>query len=155
MRAECLRSPEPLACKHFEVSVPIELSASLRSRLSSVRRPDGSGSWLVPVDGCSGGLEVAPSLFLPREARRLSESRVSGGSLRLRVEEAPPPRPRPRLLAVDVADRQRRRKTWADNVDRYALPPGTRLHVEVSGPPSFTGIFAGTEQRKVSLGGSG
>ena len=154
VRAACLRSADPLACKHFEVSVPVEISAALRSRLSSVRRPESDESFLVEVDGSSGGLEVLPSLFLPREARRLSADRSSGGSLRLRVEEAPPRPPRPRLLAVDVADRQRRRKTWSDNVDRYALPPGTRLHVEVSGPPSFTNIFSGDGQRKVSLGGS-
>ncbi len=152
VRVDCLRSPDPLSGKYLEVSVAVEISGELRSRLSSVRRPE---SWLSEVNGSSGSVEVLPSRFLPREARRLSAERCSSGSLRLRVEDAPPRPPRPRLLAVDVADRQRRRKTWSDNVARYALPPGTRLHVEVSGPTTFTSIFVGDGQRKISLGGSG
>ena len=102
VRSDCLRSADPLACKHFEVSVPIEISGALRSRLSSVRHPENAESWLVEVEGSSGGLEVLPSLFLPREARRLSAERCSRSSLRLRVEDSPPSTPRPRLLALSL-----------------------------------------------------
>ncbi len=38
-----------------------------------------------------------------------------------------------RLVAEDVGDRQRRRKTWQQNVDRYALPSGAKVRVVVAG----------------------
>ena len=103
----------------------------LRARLTSIRGPDGLA--IAPVTDSPGPRAVFDSLFLPAAARHAYQERFLGASLRIEVKLPPPEPPGPQLLAVDVADRQRRRKTWQENVDRYALPEGASVHVDVEG----------------------
>jgi hypothetical protein len=57
-----------------------------------------------------------------------------------------------RVVAVDVADRQRRRKTWDQNVERNAAPPGTVVRVEVAGRTSLRTML-GERARSSAAGG--
>ena len=77
------------------------------------------------------------ALFLPATARHIFTDAFRAATLHVHVELPPLAEPRPRLVAADVAVRQRRRKTWAQNVDRYALPTGTEIRVEVAGNPTL------------------
>ena len=76
---------------------------------------------------------VHHSLFLPAEARRTFRECFAGASLSVDLELPPPEPPRPRLLARDVADRQRRRETWTQKRQRYALPAGANVRLTVEG----------------------
>ncbi len=62
--------------------------------------------------------------------------------------------PQPHLVAVDVADRQRRRKTWAQNVDRYALPAGATVHVNVAGSTALRNMLGEPDRaRSIMMAG--
>jgi len=130
-RQDCLRSERAGASKHAEFSLPTTVASCLRDRLAQVRGR-GSGA-VVPVTGVPGPREVYDSLFLPAEARRLHSDCFLGASVRIVVDLPPPDRPQPRLVARDVADKQRRRKTWEQNLARYALPEKARVDVTFEG----------------------
>jgi len=103
---------------------------------------------VTPVTDAPGPRAVHDSLFLPAEARHAYQARFLGGSVRIEVELPPPDPPRPRLLADDVADRQRRRKTWTQNLERYALPEKARVFVTVEGSPALRQMFGDNEQSR-------
>ena len=134
-RQGCLRSEQAGASKHAEFSFPTAVASCLRERLAQVRgRRSGT---VVPVNGVPGPREVYDSLFLPAEARRLHSACLLGASVRIVVELPPPDPPQPRLVARDVADKQRRRKTWEQNLARYALPEEARVDVSFQGSPEL------------------
>ena len=89
------------------------------------------------VDGRSGPHAVDQSLFLPAAARQLFRDLFAGATLRVVVDSTAILPPRTHLVAVDAADRQRRRKTWKQNADRYALPDETVAHITVEGVQSL------------------
>lgn len=128
-RSGCLRSTHERASKHAELSIPTPVASPLRERLRLVR---SSPSAIQPVSAQPGPSAVADSLFLPARARQAFAAIFRGATIRIEAA-LPTPIPKPRLVAVDVADRQRRRKTWAQNVARYALPDDARVNVEVAG----------------------
>jgi hypothetical protein len=131
-RPRCLRSERPLACKHVEISIPTEIAEQLRHRLSLIReRP--LPRTIEPIRDRSGPRTVVDTLFLPAEARHVFAEVFLGATLRVHVDIPPQNKQQPRLLAIDVADRQRRRKTWAQNVERNELPHDAKVHVEVAG----------------------
>jgi len=131
-RRRCLRSERPQACKHVEISIPTPVAERLRQRLSLVRQQPLPRP-IEPVRDKPGPRAVLDTLFLPAEARHAFAEVFHGATLRVHVD-IPSQRPRqPRLLAVDVADRQRRRKTWEQNVERNEMPHDTSVHVEVAG----------------------
>jgi len=154
-RAGCLRSANPKASKHVEVGVALSVSERLQHRLSRVRRPDEDCVAIEEITAEPGPYQTQSSLFLPARARQHFRAAVSGGDLRMRWVGAPPRPPRPILLAEDVADRQRRRKTWADNLARYQLPPGATLQIEVAGAERFVQIFTGLDPTKKTLKSTG
>jgi len=131
-RADCLRSERTLATKHVEFSVSTVVAEKLRARLQLVRKPTEEAPTVAPIDAKPGPLVAMESLFLPAMARSTFCSAFLGASLNIEVEMPPLLPDPPRLVAIDVADRQRRRKTWQDNVARYAAPEGTKVHVEVA-----------------------
>lgn len=143
-RPLCLRSERTDAPKHAEFSIPTKVADDLRARL--VRLRGRGGPTITPITDSPGPRAVHDSLFLPAVARQLYRERFAGASMRIEVELPPPEKPRPRLLADDVADRQRRRKTWAQNVERYALPEGARVHVEVEGSEVLRGMLGETDR---------
>ena len=125
-RDDCLRSGRPEASKHAELSIPTEVAQPLRERLARVRRRR-RGSSGPPEPGPQ---VVSDSLFLPARARQAYDACFLRASLRVEVEvpEAPPLL---ELLAQDVGDRQRRRKTWAQNAARYGLPEAAEVRVSL------------------------
>jgi hypothetical protein len=134
-RGDCLRSDRPRAAKHAEFSVPTESADKLRTRLVRLRRHRPPA--IAPITDAPGPTAVVDSLFLPAVARQAFERCFLRSSMRIKVELPPPEPPRPRLVAADVADRQRRRKTWEQNLKRYALPERARVRVEVEGAPAL------------------
>lgn len=136
-REGCLRTTRGHASKHAEVAVPTATAERLRQRLALVRgkesNPRPRATSIKPIEADPGPRAVADALFLPATARHVFEAIFSGSTIRVRVEIPPAERPKPRLVALDVGDRQRRRKTWAQNLDRYGLPEDAQVGVEVSG----------------------
>ena len=131
-RPRCLRSERPLASKHVEIPIPTPVAERLRDRLALIRKPSGPPA-IEPIRDKPGPCAVLDTLFLPAEARHAFEQIFLGATLRVHVDIPPQHRRRPRLLAIDVADRQRRRKTWAQNLERNELPHDASVQVEVAG----------------------
>jgi len=146
-RPDCLQSDRALASKHIQLAIPTEIADRLRQRLRSTR---GTGAptpaRIEPISLPPGPLAVAEALFLPAAARQLFAALFLGATLRVEVTPGTPEPPRPRLVASDVAERQRRRKTWAQNVARYAAPTDTDVRVEVAGTAAFRRMLGETEQ---------
>ena len=89
---------------------------------------------------------VADSLFLPAVARRIAKNCFFGATLHIDVKLPPPAPPRPRLVAADIPQRQRRRKTWSDNIERYAIPEGTVVTVRVQGSDSLRRMLDASDE---------
>ena len=136
-RLGCLRSEREQANKHAEFSIPTPNAERLRQRLVLVRTRMSGPQAVEPIQSKPGPFDVADALFLPATARHIFTDAFRAATLHVHVELPPLAEPRPRLVAADVAVRQRRRKTWAQNVDRYALPTGTEIRVEVAGNPTL------------------
>jgi hypothetical protein len=151
VRPGCLTSPRVEAVKHAEFLVPSSLAVPLRSRLARVR---AEPAW-SPASVSVGKRAVADALFLPAVARQVFAERFVRGTLWVEVVRLPPPPPRPRLVAADIAERQRRRKTWEKNLARYALPEGVQIHIEVAGTPCLRWMIGEPAQQKLDLVGSG
>lgn len=131
-RAECLHSSRPLASKHVTVPVPAQLAEQVRHRLAKVRGAFPPDLALTPPNQTPGPLLAQEPLFLPAEARRVFIKLFQCAAFRVEVEK-PPQAPRPALVAPNHARRQRRRSTWAQNVERYALQEAAVVHVECIG----------------------
>lgn len=146
-RSTCLHTKAAGASKHAEVTVPTKLALRLRQRLAAVRvrreRPSA-----VP----RGPRAVQPSLFLPSAARRAFTDTLLNATVSVTLERARRP-PRPRLIAASVAQRQCRRQTWTQTVERYALPPHTRVELEVAATPALQALF-GDPSRSTSQSSS-
>lgn len=132
-REGCLRSGRPLASKHVELSVPSDVAERLGIRLALVRgKSERVGATAIePITATPGCLAVAEPMFLPARARQRFQALFRRVTLHAEVVLPAPERPRPLLVAADVGDRQRRRKTWEQNVARYALPRGVRARLTV------------------------
>ena len=88
---------------------------------------------LAPTAPVDAQYAVVPVGFLAAEASK--RFRQSTSELCVRVVVCFPdggPR-QPVLVAESQAERQHRRKTWAENLARYALPKGTSVRVDYSG----------------------
>lgn len=144
-RSSCLQTGRPgSASKHVELSVETKNAEHLRDRLSLVRDNAAPSAFIGALAESPGPREVLAPLLLPASARKAFTGCFMGASLRVAVELPPPPAPWPRLVAHDAAERQRRRKTWTDNLARYALPDSARVHVDASGPAAFRQLLGET-----------
>lgn len=150
VRQGCFDSEQAGTPKHAEFSLPTSVASRLRERLARVRGQGHAAT--APVADTSGPRGLHDSLFLPAEARKVYTACFHMASVRIEVELPPPEHPRPRLVATDVADKQRRRKTWADNLARYALPKGARVDVSFEGPPALHRVLG---QQGQQLGATG
>ncbi len=146
-RSRCLRSERPQASKHVEIPIPTPVAERLRDRLALVRKLP-STQVIEPVRQQAGPRAVVDTLFLPAEARHAFEEVFHGATLRVHVDIPPQNTQRSRLLAIDVADRQRRRKTWVQNVERNELPHDARVKVEVAGSTSIRTMLGEGDQVK-------
>ena len=153
-RPACIRSPRPHNPKHVEFSVPSAVGGRLRERLAIVRSHSDSQQAIWPVDRRPGPYAVAESLFLPARARQAFAASFLGATLRIEVE-LPEPQKVPHLVALDVADRQRRRKTWEQNVERYALPEPAVVRVDVAGSATLRRMLGERQRAKAAVGGIG
>ena len=153
-RAGCLQSHRAEASKHVQFSVDAKIAEALRVRLARIRgKSDAARTHLGEVDGAPGPRAVRDALFLPARARQLHRALFDGATLWVEVDR-PRSRPTIALVAEDTGDRQRRRKTWAQNIARYALPESASVTVEVAchdklrawlrGQPSGIPIVGGT-----------
>lgn len=149
-RTGCFHSVRARAAKHAEISVPTEVAAVLRDRLALVRTR--AEPTIAAIKGAPSALDVRDSLFLPAEARKVFQDVFKGATVRVHVVLPPPDPPRPRLVASDTGDRQRRRKTWQQNLERYALPSGAKVQLEVSGTPPFRRMFSDQDSMKTEGG---
>jgi hypothetical protein len=161
LRSACLRSTGPSRTpKHAEVSVPSPIAARLLDLLRARRhpkqdvsdhRPDDAEAVLAPekpavrrtarsrapysftpLPPALPLFAVLPSLFLPAVARHLLRAAASRLTFTVAVHD-PEPAPRLALIAGSIADKQHRRKTWRQNVERNALDPAARVLVEITG----------------------
>ena len=151
-RLRCLRSERSLANKHAEFSIPTCVAGELRQRLELVRSTRHRPRTIEPIRGKPGRSAITNALFLPAAARHTFTNTFRGATLRVHVKMPPPHEQRPRLVAVDAADRQRRRKTWEQNVDRYRAPAGTEVRVEVAGAATLRQML-GERRRGPSAAG--
>jgi len=140
-RQDCSRSTRAHTPKHAEFAVATAVAAKLRKRLLRVRRVAAPA--IAPITVAAGPKAVHDALFLPAAARQLFRKCFIGSSIRIQVKLPPPDEPRPQLLAADVAERQRRRKTWTQNLARYRLPEDARVNVEVQGPETLRAMIRG------------
>jgi hypothetical protein len=152
-RAGCLHSVREEAAKHAEFAVPTALAERLRARLGHVRHPAPKAS-ITAVVGAAGPRAVEPSLFLPARARQHFRSTFQEATLHVTVE-LPTARPALRLVAANVADLQRRRKTWEQNVARYALPDAARVQLRVAAGAALRELLGRSSGRpNIGVGGS-
>ena len=154
-RPDCLRSTRPDTPKHVEFSIPATIAEQFHQRLALVRGKTDAASNIAPITAFPGPQTVADALFLPAEARHAFRDCFLDASLRVEVELPPPEPARPRLIADDVADRQRRRKTWSQNLERYALPDGAKVRVEVAGCSTLRRMLGDTTRLRARIGGAG
>ncbi len=154
-RQTCCRSARQEVPKHAEFAVSTFIADQLRRRLALVRaKPSGPRS-IEPLGTDPGPYTVADSLFLPASARQIFAEAFLGATIRVDVELPPPGEPRPRLIAVDIGDRQRRRKTWTQNVERYALPDEAKVRVEVAGSATLRQMLGEHPSTRMAAGAGG
>ncbi len=98
---------------------------------------------------------MTEALFLPAAARHLYSAAFIGASTRIEVIFPPPALVRPALLALDLGHRQRRRKTWEQNIARYALPGDVKVHFEIESGETLREILGQERRPKSAAGGLG
>jgi len=148
----CLSSHRKLASKHIEIYLDADIAERLRSRLAQVRVKPIPPS-ITPIEAKPGPYQVADALFLPARARQLFTSAMSSATIHIVVHREPMSLPQPYLVAVDVADRQRRRKTWDQNVDRYAMADGDKVQIKIECAPALRRLLG--EMMPMPLSGVG
>lgn len=139
-RPDCLQSVREEGSKHATFKVAAKVAAPIRRRLAVVRGTEPGETTIERLRAAPGPLEVVGSLFLPAQARRAFREIFEGATLRATVS-LPPPRELPRLVASDAAERQRRRKSWQQNLDRYALPDGAQVDLVVAGSSAIRAML--------------
>lgn len=153
-RPDCLRSPQPQVPKHAEFSVSSVIADDLRARLKLTRGAAPAATAKVRTGVEPGHREVTESRFLPAVARQLFAAAFIGATLRVQADYPPAEPLRPRLVAVDTADRQRRRKTWEQNLARYEIREGTKVAVHFAGGASLRRVIGDTLSSKTVCGPS-
>ena len=94
------------------------------------------------------------ALFLPGRARQLFRSTFRAATLHVEVQ-LPPPRLGPHLVAIDVGHRQRRRKTWQQNLARYELPEEAGVHIRLDAGPHLRRMLGDRDDRpETGVGGA-
>ena len=136
-RDGCFHSERPRASKHLELSTDAKTARALDLRLHAIRGREGEV--VVPEPGPS---HVALPRFLPAEARAVHRLRFRHATIHIELTEARR-RGRLRLVADSDANRQRRRKTWNERVEDYAIDPATRIDVTVLGDEDLSAFVNG------------
>jgi len=128
-RPDCFTTVRARGVKHVELLVPVETAVIIAARLADIRQATRRHRGLAPPQP---PVAVTPPRLLPAEARAVHRERLAGATLRIEVQ-IPKSEPPVRLVAADERSVQRRRKTWQQRVEDYALPAGARVQVQVQG----------------------
>ena len=143
VRDACFQSKQADSSKHIELSVPAEVGHALQKRLADTRTGGGRPPQRpgAPATKAQAPYEVLSALLLPAKAR-LRFAKVFMHAA-IHIDSSTPARtPSPaRLVAGSEAERQRRRCTWQQNLDRYALPPGVKVGLRVLGGEDLQAWF--------------
>ncbi len=99
-----------------------------------------------------GPRAVRDALVLPVRARQLHRALFVGATLRVEVPSPPDPLTLV-LVADDTGDRQRRRKTWDQNLARHALPEAAQVKLDVSCRDELRAWLGGRPPREAGVGG--
>ena len=151
---DCLTTEREGASKHAEFAIPTEIAERLRTRLRRVRgKEEEPPTRIAPVPGEPGPRAVHDALFLPARARQAFRSMFRAATLHVEVQ-LPKPKRGPHLVALDVGDRQRRRKTWEQNLARHALPHDARVTIDVAAGPDLRRMLGDTSRPGVVVGGA-
>jgi len=144
-RSGCLHTDRDGTPKHAEFSIPTAIARQLRERLRRVRTREPEGVGVAQLPRSNPGPRMAiESMFLPAEARRAYQRTFLGATLHIEVERPSRGSAAPTLLAFDPAARQRRRKTWDQNLARYQLQQGARVRVDVAAAPALRAMLGDT-----------
>lgn len=133
LRTACLGVTYPGSCKEIGVTLPpgtvfsdahAKAVASSRSAHPSAYNMPAkpTGDWRVPTPVAAGRLQALPSLLLPSVFRHASQVATRNWEVRVIPPIVEPPEKRPRHLAGSPAERQHRRKTWAERLAANSLP---------------------------------
>ncbi len=136
-RDACFHSERPRASKHLELSIDANTARALDLRLHAIR-----GREVEVVVPEPGPAHIALPRFLPAEARAVHRRRFRHATIHIELTEARS-RQHLRLVADSDAHRQRRRKTWQERVEDYAIDPATRLGVRVLGGEDLRAFVKG------------
>lgn len=152
-RPACLRSKNPKVAKHAEFTVSSELAAPIQTRLTEQRRlaaaPARTATGAPP-----GPRAVRDALFLPARARGQYRALFLGSTVTVELDDRTTLKPTHlSLVAADTAERQRRRKTWAQNTARYALAESVTLSVHVAGAQGLRRLLGEDEVTEEKVGG--
>lgn len=142
VRKNCFASE--VACRPKLVKVSVRPDEMLREGVWRDARGKARGARRKPppqlLDPSSsvsipGPFAMRTPLFLPAEARHLTQVTLYGSTLHMDVHL--PERERlPLLMARDVARRQHRRLTWTERLARYALPAAATVHIRIAASPA-------------------
>lgn len=154
VRASCFDSARENASKQIAFPVPIDVAAKVRARRAVIRSPVPQ-TLIIPISSLPGPLELRDSLFLPAAARKLFTALFDKATLHVDVVDRAPTKARLRLVAESTAARQHRRKTWADNVARYASSDDEVPAVRVAGVAALWGFLGeATSGKRAATGGA-
>lgn len=152
-RPRCLRTERVGASKHAEFSVDSDIATALRARLALTRRKsEEPRTQLGDIEVAPGPRAVRDALVLPARARQLHRELFVGATLRVEVTSPPDPLTLV-LVAHDTGDRQRRRKTWDQNLARHALPEAAQVKLDVSCRDELRAWLGGRPPREAGVGG--
>ena len=129
-RDGCYRTVRELGSKHITLLLPAEIASVIAERLARIRRQARGPRVSAPPPP---PIAATPPLLLPAEARAAHIERFDGATLHVEVEMPRPEPAGPRLVAADERVIQRRRKTWRQRVEDYALPERARVRIDVQG----------------------
>lgn len=151
-RASCLQTDRIGASKHAEFAVDADIGEALRARLALTRRKtDAPRTPLSDITATPGPRAPQEPLFLPARARELHRALFLGATLRIEVH-APDEPPSLVLVANDTGERQRRRKTWDQNLARYKLPEAARVEIDLACREGLRAWLGAKPQREVGVG---
>ena len=129
-----------------------DTATALRARLADLRRrSDTPHTTLVALDANPGPRATRDALFLPARARQTHRALFYGATVHIDVDEPDPP-PRLTFVADDTADRQRRRKTWAQDVARHALDDAARVMLDIACHPRPSAVLGRHVSREAQGG---
>lgn len=141
-RSECLDSPDPGARKSKLITIPASAAEAFKREWDKPRRrrnpkpprPQAAAPseprWVPPFTACTLALlAVAYAALLPGRLRRLFTDACRAAEVHVEVRLPEPPAPGCPYFATTDAERQKRRKTWAQSIAWNELPSGAEVAV--------------------------